>query len=237
MGSIPIAMCLLRLYHLSDSDGLMNLIKLLGLVALISLAGCSGISKYQLRNGYYDFHQPGQPSAKVYVKLKEDSIHVIKLDETTEVVRGQDEYFIKKSFDLDAIIAPFKYRPSSMGFPRQLNTSFNGNVYIGYRIDRFWLDYKNTPAGMVKELKHSGITVGGFGGLGSAFISPSTTNYQTTDEYDGLVLTRGLAVMVGINRLTVGLGVGWDYLTDRDKEIWIYQNKPWYGLTLGLNIN
>lgn len=214
-----------------------NMNKLLGLLALFSLAGCAGLSKYQLKNDYYEFHQPGQPSTKVFVRVKEDSIEVTKLNESTEVVRGQDEYFIKKSFDIDAMIVPFKYRPSSMGFPRQLNTSFNGNVYIGYRIDRFWLDYKNTPAGMVKELKHSAITVGGFGGLGTAFISPWSTNYQTTDEYDGVVLTRGLALMVGINSLTVGLGVGWDYLTDRDKDIWIYQNKAWYGLTLGLNIN
>ncbi len=214
-----------------------NMNKLLGLLALLSLAGCAGLSKYQLKNDYYEFHQPGQPYTKVFVRVKEDSIEVTKLNESTEVVRGQDEYFIKKSFDIDAMVVPFKYRPSSMGFPRQLNTSFNGNVYIGYRIDRFWLDYKNTPAGMVKELKHSAITVGGFGGLGTAFISPWSTNYQTTDEYDGVVLTRGLALMVGINSLTVGLGVGWDYLTDRDKDIWIYQNKAWYGLTLGLNIN
>lgn len=211
--------------------------KLLGLLSLISLAGCAGLSKYQLKNDYYDFHQPGQPSTKVFVRVKEDSIEVTKLNESTEVVRGQDEYFIKKSFDIDAMTVPFKYRPSSMGFPRQLNSSFNGNLYIGYRVDRFWLDYKNTPAGMVKEIKHSAITVGGFGGIGTAFISPWSTNYRTTDEYDGVVLTRGLAFMVGINSLTVGLGVGWDYLTDRDKDIWIYQNKAWYGLTLGLNIN
>lgn len=42
--------------------------------------------------------------------------------------------------------------------------------------------------------------------------------------------------MVGINNLTVGLGVGWDYVTDRDKDVWIYQNKAWYGLILGLNL-
>jgi hypothetical protein len=209
----------------------------ISLIALITLAGCAGLSKYQLKNDYYEFHQHGKPSTKVFVKVSEDTIEVSPLNESIEVVRGQDEYFIKKSFDIDAIIVPFKYRPSSMGFPRQLNTSFNGNIYVGYRIDRFWLDYKNTPAGMIKELKHSAITVGGFGGLGSAFISPWTTNYRTTDEYDGLVLSRGLAFMVGINSLTVGLGVGWDYLTDRDKDIWIYQNKPWYGITLGLNIN
>ena len=43
--------------------------------------------------------------------------------------------------------------------------------------------------------------------------------------------------MIGLKTLTVGFGVGWDYLTDRDKNIWIYQNKPWIGLTLGLNLN
>lgn len=43
--------------------------------------------------------------------------------------------------------------------------------------------------------------------------------------------------MIGVNNLTVGVGVGWDYLTDRDKAIWIYQNKPWIGVTIGLNIN
>lgn len=211
--------------------------RLLGLLTLITLAGCAGLGKYQLKNDYYEFHQPGQPSTKVFVRVKQDSIEVTKLDESTQVVGGQDEYFIKKSFDIDVMTVLFKYRPSSMGFPRQINSSFNGNLYVGYRIDRFWLDYKNTPAGLVKELKHSAITVGGFGGIGTAFISPWSTNYQTTDEYDGVVLTRGLAVMVGFNRLTVGLGVGWDNLTDRDKNIWIYQNKPWYGLTLGLNIN
>jgi hypothetical protein len=211
--------------------------KLLCLFVLITLAGCAGLNKYQLKNDYYEFHQPGQPSTKVFVRVNEDSVEVTTLDESIEVIRGQDEYFIKKSFDIDAMTVLFKYRPSSMGFPRQINSSFNGNVYVGYRIDRFWLDYKNTPAGMVKELKHSALTVGGFGGIGTAFISPWSTNYRTTDEYDGVVLTKGVAFMVGINSLTVGFGVGWDNLTDRDKDIWIYQNKPWYGLTLGLNIN
>lgn len=214
--------------------------KLFSLVALISLAGCAGLKnlpKYQLSNDYYEFHQPGQPKSKVFVRVKEDSIEITKLDESTEVIRGQDKYFIKKSFDVDVMTVLFKYRPSSMGFPRQINSSFNGNVYLGYRIDRFWLDYKKTPAGTVKEMKHHALTVGGFGGIGTAFISPWSTNYRTTDEYDGVVLTKGLAFMVGINSLTVGLGVGWDNLTDRDKDIWIYQNKAWYGLTLGLNIN
>ena len=57
------------------------------------------------------------------------------------------------------------------------------------------------------------------------------------DEYTGFVLSRGIAAMAGISNLTVGIGVGWDNLTDRDRTIWIYQHKAWYGVTIGLNLN
>jgi hypothetical protein len=84
---------------------------------------------------------------------------------------------------------------------------------------------------------HRGVTVGAFGGIASTGVTPWTTNNLSSDEYNGLILSRGFALMIGLNTLTVGLGVGWDYLTDRDKRIWIYQNKPWYGLSVGLNLN
>lgn len=206
-------------------------------VITCSCAGFKNTPKYELQNDYYFYHQPGQKPARVYVNVKEDSIEITRIDETIEVVSGVDEYFVKKSLDIDVMSIGFKYRPSSQGFPRQLNANFNGNVFLGYRIDRFWLDFKKTPAGIKKQLYHKAITLGTFGGIGSSFISPWTTNNRTTDEYDGFILSRGVATMIGVNTLTVGVGVGWDYLTDRDKSIWIYQNKPWVGLTVGLNIN
>ncbi|HNU42133.1 MAG TPA: hypothetical protein PKH83_06555 [Cyclobacteriaceae bacterium] len=43
--------------------------------------------------------------------------------------------------------------------------------------------------------------------------------------------------MAGPNTLTVGFALGWDYMADENKTIWIYQNKPWFGLSIGLNIN
>jgi hypothetical protein len=43
-------------------------------------------------------------------------------------------------------------------------------------------------------------------------VTPWTTNNKITDEYNGFVLSRGVAVMVGINTLTVGVGAGWEYL-------------------------
>jgi hypothetical protein len=90
---------------------------------------------------------------------------------------------------------------------------------------------------VVKHTRHHALTAGFFGGIGAAPITPWTTNQRTADEYSGFIVSQGMSLMVGLNNLTFGIGVGWDRLTDRDKDIWIYQNKAWYGLTVSLNIN
>lgn len=210
------------------------------LVVAIACTTTKDVPKYEFGDNVYKFKQRGIPYKKVYVNVKKDTVEILPLNKQGEkisVTPGRDEFFYRQTFDVDVLIAPFKFRPRAAGFPRQLNTSFNGNIFIGYRVDKFRVHLKSTPIGTKSVVSHRGISVGGFGGIGSAFISPWTTNFQTTDEYDGFVLTRGLAVMGAINSLTVGFGIGWDYLTDRDKNIWIYQNKPWLGVTLSLNIN
>ena len=65
-------------------------------------------------------------------------------------------------------------------------------------------------------MRHRAITVRAFGGIGTSSFTPWTTNNGTTDEYNGFILNRGTSLMGGVNNLTVGLGIGWDYLTDRD---------------------
>jgi hypothetical protein len=210
----------------------------------VVITSCSTIKnspKYVLSDGKYSYKQPGEDYRKVYVYVsEEDSVSIFSDAEGTQPVKPQvlkDEYFVKRSFDLDVIAIPFKFRPMSVNLPRQLTTDFNGNIFLGYRIDRFRLVHKKTPIGWRRSYKHRGISFGGFGGLGSTAVTPWTTNYLLNDEYNGLVLSRGVAVMVGMSNLTVGVGIGWDSLTDRDKTIWIYQNKSWYGVTIGLNLN
>lgn len=206
---------------------------------LCSCASLTDSPKYQLSNGYYEFRQSKSRYTKVFVEVTDDSvrIHSINRKTTLSILPSEDEFFRIKTFDVDVTTVGFRYRPAMKNLPHQLNTSFNGNLYLGYRIDRFQIDFKETPAGVKKINRHSALTLGVFGGIGSTFVSPWTTNHQQNDEYDGFILTRGAAAMIGINNLTVGAALGWDYLTDRDKNIWIYQNKPWLGLIVGLNIN
>lgn len=195
--------------------------------------------KYELGTGYYSFKQKGTPFQPVFVKTTPDSVHIypVKNGEKISIIPTRDEIFQNTGFDVDLTTAIFKYRKARVNLPRQLNVEFNGSIYLGYRIDRYQVHYSNTPAGLVKNSIYQGITFGAFGGLGVTAVTPWTTNYQMMDEYHGLVLTHGFASMVGLGRITGGLAIGWDYLTDRDKDIWIYQGTPWFGVIFGLNIN
>jgi hypothetical protein len=194
-----------------------------------------------IKSGNYLVKTPQAKPWKAYVQIQDDSIAVYRAtaDGSFEspLALVDNSVLIDRGLDVDVLTVPFKYRPSAADFPRQLTTDFNGNIFLGLRSDRYREHLIKTPAGMQKDIKHKAFTAGVFGGIGTTFVSPWTTDNRTTDEYQGFILSHGLSAMVGIDNLTVGLGVGWDFLTDRDKNIWIYQNKPWLGMTLSLNIN
>lgn len=65
----------------------------------------------------------------------------------------ENSKFIKHSFDVDLVTIASKYRPSSMGFPRQLTADINGNVYLGDRTDQFTKYSEKNPAGVRKTCK------------------------------------------------------------------------------------
>jgi hypothetical protein len=211
--------------------------------------GCSSIStlsESQFTNGTYrtKIGQSGGPNTlqDVYVKVTADSVFLVPMDAAgnaagpPEVVQ-EGQVFHKPSFDFDVLVVIFKYRPELTSLPSQLTTDFNGNLFVGYRKDWFTVNNTTTPFGHVRKVRQRSIAAGAFAGIGTTFVSPWTTNQQTTDEYNGFIYSHGLSTMLGFKSLTFGIGVGWDYLLDRDKDIWVYQSRPWYGLTLSLNLN
>ena len=213
-------------------------------ISCVLLLSCSTLKKLpesNLGSDYYYLHQQEGGTTKVYMNIVEDSIEMFAArpdaKEPELMIPSNGQVLFRRSFDVDVMTVPFKFRPATENLPRQLNVDFNGNLFLGYRVDRYKLIFIQTPAGVMKKVRHRAITLGAFAGLGTTSITPWTTNNGTTDEYSGFILNRGIALMGGVNNLTVGFGIGWDYLTDRDKDVWIYQNKPWYGLTLSLNLN
>lgn len=226
-------------------------------VFIVSCCSCGIFKpspKYQFSDGYYSARGIGGIE-KVYVHNQEEQVKVYPVDKGTKRVDtlrqgakvfGQDApdsvkttpVFSKNSFDIDFLTIPIKYRLPVNGGPQQLNANLNGGLYLGYRKDYYVIRYNVSPIGISKRTTtHLGFSVGGYVGLGNTFISQYVTSGAVQSEYDGVVLNRGFAAIAALNHFTAGVAIGWDKLLDHNHKFWIYNNKPWLGIVLGLNLN
>ncbi len=214
--------------------------------------------KNAFANGLYSGVIYNKIRAKVYVENVEDSIYIrplvigsrpISIDTAIKLqvflpklvleAPRQSSYTLRQtSFDVDLMTVPFKVRPSMRSVPAQFNTDLNGVVYFGYRSDLYRLHYNRNPLNHYnREVSHYGFSFGGFTGIGGTAVNPTVTENNTDREYDGVVWMKGVAAIIGINNITIGLALGWDTLLDADHKFWIYQGKPWIGFAFGLNLN
>lgn len=223
---------------------------------LVSSCGLvSKASRTELHDDYYFQRIDGQ-RRQVYVNIEDQEVNIYQLEtgkgkkavDTTKVFRRFPEEIDGKvkdipslwehSFDLDFLTIPLKFRPSQREVPAQLNSELNGAVFFGYRVDRYKLNYEVDPLGKSElESNRIGFSFGVFTGIGSTAMTPTTTNENIEQEYDGIVWQKGIAAIVGINNFTVGISLGFDRLLDENKEVWVYQEKHWLGLAVGLNLN
>ena len=226
------------------------MIKFICVVFIVAfIAGCTTLqnnAKYELSDGKYKLKIEDK-KYNCYVKNGQDSLTVYKLPSkiSTNLPNELDQYLpvkqrlIKASWDIDILTALVKVRPQAKYvLPTQFNANFNGNIYVGHRTDIYQIHYKKNPLDIYqRQINHFGFSGGLFLGLGNTALNPSTTYNAISTEYDGLVLQKGIAGIIAVNKLTIGVGVGFDNLLDKNNKSWIYENKPWFGLILGLNLN
>lgn len=230
----------------------------LSFLMAIVLGSCSVIqrtAKSELTDGYYT-QKTATRKTKVYVDIKEDVIKIYPtkiIDKKIEVDTGSnfnqyiaelkniepfDFKLTQNSLDIDFLTIPLKLRKAQHRVPAQLNTNLNGAVYLGYRTDVYKVNYKINPLKIAqRQTNHFGYSFGIFSGFGNTFLSPTNTNNVLQQEYDGIVWSKGIAGIIGINNISIGLTVGFDNLLDKNKSLWIYEKKPWFGLAFGLNLN
>ena len=234
----------------------MQLLKLsVYLLLLFIVTGCGLLKEngiYEMKNGRFKNTTTGMKQ-KVWVQFEDTVIRLYPLQNKNESKKNSMKLFSftevsapgspslklkKSSFDIDVLTIPFKYRPSVKGFPNQLNANFSGAVYAGIRNDFYHFNYHTNDIGENRrKLNHLGVSFGVFSGIGSSAINPWVTQNRVSSEYDGFLFMNGLAGLVAVNKLTFGLGLGIDHLLDKNKKHWIYNRKPWIGLTVGLNLN
>jgi hypothetical protein len=76
-----------------------------------------------------------------------------------------------------------------------------------------------------------------FAGPGTTLISPFTTQNKRPDEYSAMIIQTGIAGFIELNMASFGFAVGYDYLLNPDRKIWIYNNKLWVGFIVGIALN
>jgi hypothetical protein len=232
---------------------------LLLLIFTFLIYGCKSAKdspKFNFADGVYHTSIKDKKQ-QVYIENTEDSIIVYSLKKGWKRMDLKSTSLPKKSypqksdketlgarrywqngFDVDVLTIPIKFRPSSQSFPRQFSNNVNGVVYLGYRSDIFRLSYKKTPIGRItQDVKHYGLSAGLITGLGATAMNPWVTNNALSIEYDGLVWSKGVAVLMGLNQITFGLIGSVDHLLDKNRDSWIYHGKPYFGLAVGLNLN
>ncbi len=234
-----------------------NAILLVAASILLTSSSCAPFDRiysHELASGYFKMKLPGQVTSKVYIEPQGDTIAVYPLREDTKtkildnqaarreelnsVRPGSYLYgsrFIKTSVDFDLSSVLLKYRLRAGDIEPQLNANVNGVFYLGFRKDYFKIASQVTPSGRSNNfIRHTGFDFGPFAGIGITPVNPTVTMLSTQQEYDGVVFQKGFAIFGTFENMSLGLSVGFDNLLDKNRNIWVYNNKPWFGLIIGI---
>lgn len=224
-------------------------------VAVELLASCSTLEKasvHGLTSGYYTWKSESHTPRNVYVDVTAEKIEVYGLTggqpdhtqlltvplTTTDTPLRETLTFKKQGLDVDITSILLKYRPGVHGLPAQIHTDLNLALYAGWRYDTYQVKGRKDPLGRnIKKLSARGYDFGVFAGPGTTAINPVTTLNRRTDEYNGIILQAGIAGFLELNIASFGLSVGYDYLLNPDRRIWIYRNKPWVGFIVGIALH
>jgi hypothetical protein len=140
--------------------------------------------------------------------------------------------------DIDLVTMPLQYHFATDGLPGQLNDyPLNFHVHIGLlsEIGRYRTTYfrRNRRS----EIQSFSFGIGGLIGLSPMLVNSFNTNGAVPDEYQALGINYGLSSVFSFKSISAGFALGYSKLTDRNDPVWVYNNQPWLGLTLGINLN
>ena len=230
---------------------------LYSIVLLISFSCMSveKIARHDFQSGFYRLKTEDKRLTDVYVSFKEDSITVYPVSQTGKstapdtdtftvtnirnIKPGNIYYrssFMNKTVDVDLSTIIMKYRPKKGGVPNQLNANINAALYVGYRKNFYKVITETNP---LKEqssyFRQIAFDAGLFGGIGISPLNPTVTANRIAQEYDGIVFQKGVAAFITFDNMSIGLSLGFDNLLDKNKSVWVYNQKPYLGIMIGIS--
>lgn len=236
---------------------LRNITLFIGIVLILISSGCATvktIARHDFDSGFYTVKKDGGGTYKAYADVRDDSIDIYPVitegnkeipdisthngSKISEVKPGSPFYkntFIQNSVDVDLSTVLMKLRPSQKNVPSQLSYNVNAALYIGLRRDFYkMVPYKSPLKKETSFIRQLGFDAGFFAGIGITPMNPWVTEGKVPIEYDGIVFQKGIAGFITIDRLSVGLSLGFDNLLDSNKKNWVFNQKPYLGLMIGI---
>ena len=173
----------------------------------------------------------GEDYSKFFFPLA-DNIKV----STKKYVRSEKLRYLEISSIFQALTLPIKVRFAQKKQPYSADGSINLGFAFGWKFTHSI--YKNyyQKKGMVfmkQQTKSFSITPGVF--AGPTVLEITTLNSNATDDRKVLGLTYGAMVAFGVNRFNFGLASGIDYIVQNKSKNWIYNGKPWIGVTIAID--
>jgi hypothetical protein len=213
------------------------------------------IARHDLQSGFYTLKTEDKKLTDVYLSYNEDTIRVYSVVRNGNVNSGEirfmsqssirnivpGSYFYKSTFtnktpDIDLSTIIMKYRPEREGVPNQLNANINAAMYVGYRKNFYKVMTETSPLNERSSyIRQIAFDAGLFVGIGITPVNPTVTGNRIPLEYDGIVFQKGIAAFLTFDNMSVGLSLGFDNLLDKNKTVWIYNQKPYLGLMIGIS--
>ena len=158
------------------------------------------------------------------------------------IVGGFDNYegfrYSDARLVLQALSLPLKFRPAVSGqdsLPATVETGFNPAFALGYqyRQNRYTVQ-KNALGNNVTSLAITGGALVGVSAVGLK--SANTSGADIGVERSVPAASVGLFGLMGFDRINIGFALGLDHAFGARSDDWLYQHKPWYGVSVGLDL-
>jgi hypothetical protein len=227
-----------------------------GLTILLT-SGCATVktvTRHDFDSGFYTLKKKGEDPHKIYADVTEDSLAVYPViieggkdipdisshigTKICEIKSGSYFYknsYVQNSIDVDLSTVLMKLRPPQKNVPTQLSYNINAALYMGLRKDFYKLiPYKSPLKKETSFVRQFGFDAGLFAGIGMTAMNPWVTEGKVPIEYDGIIFQKGVAGFITIDRMSIGVSLGFDTLLDSNKKNWVYNQKPYIGLMIGI---
>lgn len=136
-------------------------------------------------------------------------------------------WFTGTSITAGVTIIPIKIRPSITVNGQRMGFEFSKDVQLGISagIKQRISNYKPFYINFLYNIGISGVTLDSY-----------TTNNYLQESIDVVALTHAAGIVFDFSKIQFGIFMGWDKVSQRNQNGWIYQGKPWYSIGLGYSI-